>query len=73
MTGIKGTRRADIAFAMYDSKDTRPQLAEQWVYIDAEYEAFGYLYWWSGILVIPKSEGVDHVGTTRDSERQVYR
>ena len=43
MTGIKGTRRADIAFAMYDPKDTRPQLAENWVYIDAEYEAFGYL------------------------------
>lgn len=43
MTGKKGTRRADIAFAMYDPNDTRPQLAENWVYIDAEYEAFGYI------------------------------
>ena len=43
MTGKKGTRQADIAFAMYDPKDTRPQLAENWVYIDAEYETFGYL------------------------------
>lgn len=43
MTGKKGTRRADIAFAMYDPDDTRPQLAEHWVYIDAEYEKFGYL------------------------------
>ena len=43
MTGIKGTRRVDIAFAMCDPKDTTPQLAENWVYIDAEYETFGYL------------------------------
>ena len=43
MTGVRGTRRADIAFAMYNPKDTRPQLAEHWVYIDAEYEKNGYL------------------------------
>lgn len=43
MTGKKGTRRADIAFAMYDPTDTRHQLAENRVYIDVEYETFGYL------------------------------
>ena len=43
MTGVKGTRRADIAFAMYNPRDPRPQLTEHWVYIDAEYEKYGYL------------------------------
>lgn len=43
MTGVRGTRRADIAFAMYNPRDPRPQLAEHWVYIDAEYEKYGYL------------------------------